>query len=91
MRDVDARDPLARELTHEIEQRLHFQLAQRGGGLVEDQHARLPAYRLEDLDLLLPADAERSRRLVRGDVHTESAEQLACLAHQPRPVDERPA
>ena len=57
--DVDDRDALTGQLAHDLEQDLRLALGQRGGRLVEDQHAAVERQRLGDLDQLLLRDRER--------------------------------
>ena len=58
VRGVDDRDAFARELAHDLEQRLAFRRRQRRGRLVHDEDARVERQRLGDLDQLLLADAQ---------------------------------
>ena len=60
VRDVDDRDAARGELAHDAEQHLRLALGERGGRLVEDQHAAVERQRLGDLDQLLLGDRKRA-------------------------------
>ena len=68
------RDALVAQLAQEAEQRLGLVRRQRGGGLVEQQHARAQRQRLGDLDELHLGDAEPRDRRARVEVEVEQLE-----------------
>ena len=88
--DVDDRDALRRQLAHDLEQDLRLALGQRGGRLVEDQHAAVQRQRLGDLDQLLLRDGERAHQ--RGGIDVaEAAQDLAGAALEPAIVHQQRA
>ena len=58
VRDVDDRDTGRGQLADEREEHLDLAAAQRGGGLVHDEHPRFAGERARDLDHLLLSEAE---------------------------------
>ena len=81
MRDVDDRDALGGQRAHDLEQDLRLALGQRGGRLVEDQHAAVERQRLGDLDQLLLRDRERAHQ--RGGIDVaEASQDLGCAPLQ---------
>ena len=88
--DVDARDALRAQVAEDREEDLHLVLGERGGGLVEDEDARVFAQRLHDLDELLFPHAEMRDGRGGVDRDLEAPQQRARVAMHARPVDERP-
>src|SRR5262249_49408075 len=91
VRDVDARDAALAEVTENVEEDLDLLIAQRGGRLVEDQHARVLGEGFHDLDELLLADAQVTDAGLRVEVELEAPEELARPAVHGEPVDEAAA
>ena len=89
MADVHDRVTLVAQVLDALEQRARLGLRQRRRRLVEDQHARLLAEHLRDLDELLLG--ERQRRDLDAGVEVaevDALEHRACLAAQlARPRD----
>ena len=70
---------------HDGEQALDLGPRERGGRLVHDQHARVEAQRLGDLDDLLVGDREAADGAVGVELDAEAVEQaldLACIARR---------
>ena len=59
--------------------------------LVHDQHARFAVERLRHLDHLLLGDAQLLHGAYGIDAHAERGQLLACLALEPRAVDDAEA
>ena len=91
MRDVEDGPPLIAQAAEQGVQPGDLLDAQRGGGLVEDDHGRVGRQRLGDLDQLLVGDGERPhlRRAVEAHVHGRQ-HAPRVLAHA-APVDLAPA
>ena len=66
VRDEQHRGALLAQRAHDAEQPLDLGAGERGGRLVHDQHARVEAQRLGDLDDLLVGDREAADRAARG-------------------------
>ncbi len=65
--DEDDARPRVGELAHDAEELVRLLWGEHGGGLVQNQHARLAVERLEDLDALLCADGQVAHDGVRVD------------------------
>ena len=76
VRDEDDRDALGAEAAHDGEDLLHLAAVERRGRLVEDQHLRLPAHGLGDLDQLAIGEGEIAHH--GAGIDADEAE-----AHQP--------
>ena len=77
--------PLLAQRAHDLEQPLDLRARERGGRLVHDQHARVEAQRLGDLDDLLVGDRQAAHRALGVEPHAEPVEQLldaACIARR---------
>ena len=68
--------PRSCSVAHDAEQALDLVPGQRRGRLVHDQHARVEAQRLGDLDDLLVGDREAAHRLLGVERDAEAVEQL---------------
>ena len=90
VRDVDERRAGGAALAHEREQALDLAVGERGGRLVEHDHARVIGERARDLEHLLHADAEVAGRRVEVDLRRIGAEHAAqrararCASARPR-------
>src|SRR6185312_12928829 len=85
MGDVEDRFAFRAQPAQRGENPLDLAVAQRGGRLVEDEHAGMPRQHARDLDELTLADAEaRHRRCQRNPLHAEliegAARRLAQMA-----------
>ena len=67
---------------HDAEQPLDLEPGERRGGLVHDQHARVEAERLGDLDQLLVGDREAAHGLLGVELDAETVHQLLHRAVQ---------
>ena len=72
---------------HDGEQPLDLGAGERGGRLVHDQHARVEAQRLGDLDDLLVGDREAADRALGVEADAEAVEQALDLAVHGAAVD----
>ena len=72
---------------HDGEQPLDLGPGERGGRLVHDQHARVEAQRLGDLDDLLVGDREAAHRALGIEADAEAVEQALDLAVHGAAVD----
>ena len=79
--DEDEADALGCELVRQREEPLAFAGGERGGGLVEDEEARLLGDRLGELDELLLAAPEAAERGARVDVAEADAGEHATGGH----------
>ena len=91
VRDVDDAHALAFDLRDEAEELLRLPLRQRGGRLVEDQHAQLRAERLGDLHHLLLGAAQIVHPVRRLQREAEPLDDLHRAAAQAPAVEEAAA
>ena len=68
--------PRSRSVRTTVEQPLDLGARERRGRLVHDQHARVEAERLGDLDDLLVGDRQAAHRALGVEPHAEAVEQL---------------
>ena len=90
VRDVDDADLLRLEARDDLEQPLHFGLAQGRRRLVHDEHSRGRPDRLRNLDELLLGHAEAVDQPIGVDVGADALQQVARLAPAAAPVDAAP-
>ena len=89
VRDEDHRHALLAQPAHDGEDLLHLAPVERGGRLVEDQHPRLAAQRLGDLDQLPVGQREVAHRRPRGRCRrTRARPEAGRLASHPPAVDQ---
>ncbi len=86
--DVDGRHAPRPQLADDGQQPLRIRLGQGGGGLVEDEDARVLGQRLGDLDHLLLADAQLLHRPIGVDVQSHAGEGGLGVGRDRVPVDE---
>ena len=88
VRDEDDRRAAVLELPDDPEQVLGLRRGQHGGGLVEDQHGRLPDQCLDDLDPLLDADRQVLHQGVRVYLQAVAVGELAHVLARLAPVEQ---
>ena len=76
MTDVDQRNALILQLTHDAEQRFDLVGGQRGGGLVQDQHLAVCGNGLCDLHHLHLSDAQGTQLCMGVDVQLQLLQQV---------------
>ena len=92
VRDEDHGAPLVRHAAQRLEQHLRLLRREHRGRLVQDQDARVPIERLEDLDALLLAERQLPDARARIDVEAVALRDLADAAlDRPRVDPERAA
>jgi hypothetical protein len=89
MRDIDDGGAARLHAGQHREQPLDLALLQRGGRLVEHEHAALPVQRLGDGDQLALGEAQRAHAPLRIDTHIELGQRGARVLPHARSVDQR--
>ena len=87
--DEDDALALVAQGDHDAHQVVDLLRGEHGGGLVEDQEARVVGQRLEDLDALLDADGQLLHDRVRVDRHAVALGQLEHAPFGARGVQDR--